>query len=310
MPRRRKDLVFEESLFNNMEDYKVFRGRFYDLACGCFNFEDLPSEVYKPFIINYLIKQGKLLAFEDPDLLTDEGKPTFFLYPFTDNGRLDPYNRPTSRRVTLFNNGASYVRDANNSEILRVNVSGTSLTKVIDYFARNIYLINRTIQINVNAQKTPIALKCTENERLTYENLLKQYQGNVPVIFGDKGLDLNALTSINLQAPYVSDKLYQLMENYWNQFLTFFGIPNITINKKERLITDEVQQKMGGILVARQNFENQIQDDIKRINDMFGTDIKFYWGVKPSKNEDIEEDDVNIYNEDIKETKEEGELRK
>lgn len=301
MPRRRKDIAFEESLFNNMDDYSIFFGRFLDLACGCFNFEDLPKEVYKPFIINYLIRQGQLLAFQDEDLLTDEGKPTFFLYPFVINGTLDPYMRPRDRMVVLFNNNAKYLRDENNSEILRANVSGTNLIRVIEYFARNIYLINRTIQINVNAQKTPVALKCSENERLTYENLLKQYQGNVPFIFGDKGLDINALSSVNLQAPFVADKLYGLMENYWNQFLTFFGIPNITINKKERLITDEVQQKMGGILVARQNFENQIKDDIDRINDRFDLDIKFTWGVKDSKDSEKVEDD--IYNEDIEEEK-------
>ena len=301
MPRRRKDIAFEESLFNNMDDYSIFFGRFLDLACGCFNFEDLPKEVYKPFIINYLIRQGQLLAFQDEDLLTDEGKPTFFLYPFVINGTLDPYMRPRNRKVVLFNNNAKYDRDETNSEILRANVSGTNLIRVIEYFARNIYLINRTIQINVNAQKTPVAIKCSENERLTYENLLKQYQGNVPFIFGDKGLDINALSSVNLQAPFVADKLYGLMENYWNQFLTFFGIPNITINKKERLITDEVQQKMGGILVARQNFENQIKDDIDRINERFDLDIKFTWGVKDSKSSEKVEDD--IYNEDIIEEK-------
>ena len=296
MPKRRKDMAFEESLFNNMDDYTVFLGRFLDLACGCFNFENLPKEVYKPFVINYLIKQGQVLAFEDEDLLTEEGKPTFFLYPFLISGALDPYMRPRDRQVVLFNNSAKYTRDETNSEILRANVSGTNLFRVIEYFARNIYLINRTIQINVNAQKTPVALKCSENERLTYTNLLKQYQGNVPFIFGDKGLDLSALTSVNLQAPFVSDKLYNLMENYWNQFLTFFGIPNISINKKERLITDEVQQKMGGVLVARQNFENQIQDDIERINDRFGLDIKFTWGVKPTPSDEV---DNELYNGDI-----------
>ena len=86
------------------------------------------------------------------------------------------------------------------------------------------------------------------------------------------------------------------MENYWNQFLTFFGIPNINMNKKERLITDEVQRSMGGVLIARQNFENQIQDDIKRINKMFNKDIVFKWGLKTDDNIEVTED--NTYNED------------
>ena len=82
MPRRRKDLVFEESLFNNMDDYEVFKGRFIDLACGCFNFENLDPNIYKPFVIRKLITEGRVLAFEDEDLTNEEGKPTFYLYPY------------------------------------------------------------------------------------------------------------------------------------------------------------------------------------------------------------------------------------
>lgn len=304
MPRRRKDLVFEESLFNNMEDYEIFKGRFYDLACGCFNFENLDDNIYKPFIINRLILEGRLLAFEDEALINDEGKPTFYLYPFTYAGPMNEYNLPTKRQVVFLNNGASYIKGMKDSCILRCNVSGTSIARVIDYFARNIYLINRTIQINVNAQKTPVALTCDENTRLSYENLLKQYQGNVPVIFGSKDLDINQLKSISLQAPFVADKLYQMLTNYWSEFLTFFGIPNMSINKKERLITDEVNRTMGGILVARQNFENQIQDDISRINKMFNKDIKFTWGVKETQG--IEKNNIEAYN-DIETTIKEGE---
>lgn len=295
MPRRRKDLVFEESLFNNMEDYEIFKGRFYDLACGCFNFENLDDNVYKPFIIRELIEQGELLAFEDEGLLNEDGKPTFFLYPFLLAGPLNEYNLPVKRNVVFRNNGAIYHKDMTNSVILRANVSGTCIAGVINYFARNIYLINRTIQINVNAQKTPVALTCDDNVRLTYENLLKQYQGNVPVIFGSKDLDLNQLKSISLQAPFVADKLYQMLTNYWSEFLTFFGIPNMSINKKERLITDEVNRTMGGILVARQNFENQIQDDIRKINKKFDKDIKFTWGVKETQG--IENNISESYNE-------------
>ena len=293
MPRRRKDLIFEESLFNNMEDYEIFKGRLFDLACGCFNFENLDLNIDKRFIIKKLILEGQLLAFEDPDLMNYEGKPTFFLYPFFSGGRMNEYMLPTVRRVVFANNGASYTRDANTSVILRVNISGTSLYRVIEYFARTLYLINRTIQINVNAQKTPVALVCDEDTRLSYENLLKEYMGNAPVIFGNKSLDISNLKSISLQAPYVADRLYELRTNLWNEFLTFFGIPNISISKKERMISDEVTRNMGGILVARQNFENMILDDIEKINRRFNKDIKFVWGIKDDYLEDEKQDSYN-----------------
>ena len=117
--------------------------------------------------------------------------------------------------------------------------------------------------------------------------------GNAPVIFGNKSLDISNLKSISLQAPYVADRLYELRTNLWNEFLTFFGIPNISISKKERMISDEVTRNMGGILVARQNFENMILDDIEKINRRFNKDIKFVWGIKDDYLEDEKQDSYN-----------------
>ena len=299
MPRRSKDLMFEESLFNNMADYQTFKSRFIDMVTGCFNFENLPDNIYKPYIIREMILHGQLLAFRD------EVMDKFFLYPFTNNGTLDEYNQPVTRQVVFINNQAKFNLTKDNSVIVRASVSGTSLISIIEYFARNIYLINRTIQINVNAQKTPVILTCDENQRLSYQNLLKQYAGNVPFMFGSKDLDINNLKAINLNTPFVADKLYTLMGNYWNEFLTFIGIPNLTINKKERLITDEVTRSMGGILIARQNFENQIIEDIEKVNKMFGLDIKFTWGVK---NSDMESDASEVYNENNDENNGEKEV--
>ena len=308
MPRRRKDIAFDESFFNNMEDYEIIKGRLFDLACGCFNFKNMPDSVYIPYVVKHMIMDGKILAFRDDDIDEEMKKvigDNFFLYQFVNNGKLDYYMQPTQRKVVMVNNGAVFNKTKKDSVIIRTNVSGTSLLRIIEYFARNIYLINRTIQININAQKTPVALTCDENQRLTYTNLLKQYEGNVPFIFGSKDLDLSQLKSINLNSPFVADRLYDLMSNYWNEFLTFFGIPNISINKKERLITDEVARTMGGILVARQNFENQIQRGFEETNKMFGTNIEFTWGVKPENEGDTKGE--KEYNEEEEIIEEGGE---
>ena len=77
MPRRRKDIVFEESLFNNLDDYNIFEGRLMDLATGSFNFENMPDEIFIPYVIKTLIREGKALFFKD-DILDQ-----YFLYQFT-----------------------------------------------------------------------------------------------------------------------------------------------------------------------------------------------------------------------------------
>ncbi|MDO5811326.1 MAG: hypothetical protein Q4Q37_09535, partial [Methanobrevibacter sp.] len=103
-------------------------------------------------------------------------------------------------------------------------------------FAKKLYNIDRAIDVNANAQKTPILLLCEENQRLSYINLYKEYDGNAPVIKGTTGLDLEGFQVLKTDAPYVADKLYELKTNIWNEALTYLGITNITYSKKERMI--------------------------------------------------------------------------
>ena len=141
-------------------------------------------------------------------------------------------------------------------------------------FARRLYNIDRIIDVNANAQKTPVLLQGTEKQRLTLLNLYKEYDGNAPFIFGDKNLDLNSLKSLSTNAPYVCDKLYQLKTQIWNEALTYLGISNINIQKKERLISDEVTRNQGGTIASRYSRLESRRQAVKKINDMFGTNIE------------------------------------
>lgn len=104
-------------------------------------------------------------------------------------------------------------------------------------FARRLYNLDRIIDINANAQKTPVLVQASEKQRLVLLNVYKEFDGNAPVIFGDKNLDINGLKVFSTNAPYNCDKLYQLKTQVWNEALTYLGISNVNIQKKERLIT-------------------------------------------------------------------------
>ena len=135
------------------------------------------------------------------------------------------------------------------------------------------YLLDRIIDVNTNAQKTPVLVQGTEKQRLTLLNLYKEFNGNAPFIFGDKNLDLNALKCLNTGAPYVADKIYQLKTQIWNEALTYLGISNISIQKKERLVTDEVTRNQGGTIASRYGRLQARREAVDKINAMFGTNI-------------------------------------
>ena len=105
------------------------------------------------------------------------------------------------------------------------------------------------------------------------QNLYMQYDGNMPFIFADKSLNTNQLQAIKTDAPYVADKLYQLKTQIWNEALTYLGISNINVQKKERLITDEVTRNQGGTIASRYSRLNARRDACKQINAMFGLDV-------------------------------------
>ena len=149
----------------------------------------------------------------------------------------------------------------------------SSMPDVIS-FASMLADLECSIQVNANAQKTPVLLLCDEDQRLTLENLYMQYTGNRPVIYGEKSFKKDSVTCLSTQAPYVCDRLYTLKTEVWNEALTFLGVPNVNISKKERLITDEVDRLQGGTLASRQSRLKMRQESAKQINKMFGLNLE------------------------------------
>ena len=112
----------------------------------------------------------------------------------------------------------------------------------IELFAYRLYETERTIDVNLKAQKTPVLIEGDKKTMLTLKNAYMQYDGNIPFIFGSKTFELGSkLNALKTDAPYLIDKLELHKHEIWNECLTFLGIDNANTDKKERLITDEVE---------------------------------------------------------------------
>jgi hypothetical protein len=264
---RRKHDIFDESMVLNNLTYRQYLNRLTELAISMFEWKNLPDTVDARYLELHLFETGCMVYFKDEvigDLCLD----------CIVNGRLDVYGNPLLRRAYSGYNNYQKLLKYNNSVIIWNNyLHGNSILDV-EMFARRLYNIDRIIDVNANAQKTPVLLQGTEKQRLTLLNLYKEYDGNAPFIFGDKNLDLNSLKALSTNAPYVCDKLYQLKTQIWNEALTYLGISNINIQKKERLISDEVTRNQGGTIASRYSRLESRRQAVEKINDMFGTNIE------------------------------------
>lgn len=289
---------FKQSIFKNLYSYNIYDDKLKEIAITLYKWVNLPDEIDERFLELSLFENGHVVFSRDDDA------DIFFVMRSTNAGKWDIYNRPI-RRELYANTGVHLTRDKYNSVIIYNNVLKKSSWDIVRYYADRFAFYDQVIDININAQKTPILIRCSENERLTMQNLFEKYEGGQPVIWGDKNLSSNPLEVMKTDAPFVANDIYDMKVKYWNEFLTFFGVSNVNINKKERLTVDEVNRQLGGAIAARGSGMLMRKQACKEINNMFGLNIDVVFNedytlhVNDPENELIGENDIIEENEVI-----------
>ena len=180
----------------------------------------------------------------------------------------------------------------------------------LELFAYRLYETERTIDVNLQAQKTPILIEGDTKTILTLKNVYMQYSGNTPFIFGNKQFDIsNKLNVLKTDAPYLIDKLDVHKHQIFNDALTVLGIDNANTDKKERLIVNEVESNEQLVTYYLNCWYKTRKKACDEINEKFGLDIEIELNkevidlLKVTDNDIINDekvgvDDGEIYNND------------
>lgn len=262
---RRKTNFWESAVMNNAT-YIQYYNRLIELSIAMFDWTGLPDTIDPRFLELTLFKYGQAVFFEDEVM-------GYLALANAVQGGFDVYGYPVASRAYSPYNNYQKNLTLDDSVIIYNNYLRTPSSLDVEVFAKRLYNLDRVIDVNANAQKTPVLIKCAETQRLTMKNLYKEFDGNSPVIFGDNGLNDANFTVLSTEAPYVADRIYQLKTQIWNEALTYLGISNINVQKKERLITDEVSRNMGGVIASRYSRLNARQNACEKINKMFGLNV-------------------------------------
>lgn len=264
---RRKRTNFEDSATTNTLTYMQYLRRLMELSMSMFEWKNLPRTVDPRYIELRLFETGSVVFFKD-DVLGE------LCLDCIQQGNFDVYGNPITRRAYSCYNNYQKVLNDKDSVIIWNNYLRTNSVTDIQLYAKRLWDLDRSVDVNAKAQKTPLLIQCNEKQRLAMKNLYMQYDGNTPVIFADNNIDINGVKVVSTQAPYVADKLYQLKNQIWNEALTYLGISNLNINKQERLITDEVSSSQGSTISSRYSRLECRKQAVEKINEMFGLDIE------------------------------------
>lgn len=238
--------------------------RFLNLALNRFEWDNLPQGIESRKIEQQLIEHGQVMFFKD-----DSG--TLLCLPSFGTGKYDVYNEPLFYQVT----GNNYNRtiDREDGVIIRNNATSSDDKTDLLIFAERINDVEQTMDLNLIGQRTPFVILCDEKERLTFKNIMRQVMEFKYAIFGSKSLSLNNTNVLQTKSDFLLDKLQQQKTEYMNELLTFLGINNNNMQKKERMLVDEVNANNDFILVNIDHMYDERKLACDRINEKFGLNI-------------------------------------
>lgn len=266
-----------ENFLNNQDTYNMYFYRLLDLAMSVFKWKNLPAGVDERMLEYWLLTNGFCVFFYDEDLkkspLAGNKAPEgYAVLQAMINGQWDMYNYPKERRAYAVN-GMNIQLTEKNSVLIFNNYIRVPMLFTLNQYAHRLAECDRTIDVNVMAQKTPKIIRCSDKQRLSFKNIAMQVDGNMYWIFGDKSISTDDIEVLDVSAPYVGNELQILKHQYWNEVLTYLGVENVNTEKKERLVSDEVMSNMGDVEAQRFTRLNARKQACKEINEMFGLDI-------------------------------------
>ncbi len=263
---RVKDREFWESANYNNASFMIYYNRLLEMALSRFEWAGLPDTVDARYLELCLFGTGRAIFFEDEymGLVVARGNQA---------GGFDIYGNPDKRTAIGYNGYYKDGLDRDNSVIAYNNYLWQPSVLEAEYYAKRLWDLDRSVDVNAKAQKTPVLVRCREGQRLSLKNAYLKFDGNAPVIFADEKFDMDGITVLKTDAPFVADKLYELRNMIWSEALTWLGISNTNIQKKERLVTDEVIRNQGGVIAARHSPLEMRRMACDKVNAMFGTDI-------------------------------------
>ena len=302
------DLLSYQSVAKQMNN-RVYTNYFYRLmliARSLFKWNNLPNGIDEKWIERYLFSEGACVFYKDETL-------GFMVAKIGVAGTLNYYDEPTSvipyATNYIFADSNPKAKDGKlynneNCVIIRNNDDMIPTFPTIQLYSYDLTNIKRTIDTNIEMQKIPYIILCSDKQKLSLKQVMKQKNDNEPVIYGDKNLDIDQIKAITTNAPIVFDKLQVQKMNVWNECMTFLGLNNANTDKKERLVTNEVDANNQLIQANSDVMLKAREIACKQINDMFGTNISVErrTDIDISKlYEDIDEDiDVEEGDEDVK----------
>lgn len=231
MAKRRATLT---DLLNDLTARTVY-DKYKLVSMNAHQWDGLPEGMKERYIERWLYSDGMCVFFQPPGL-------DYTVLKCQPVGGVNIYGEPKKFRATGLN-GKHYdlVDGQDKFVIIENNMLKKPTDPFIMFYTNKITEAERTMDVNVKQQKTPTIVLCDDKTVLSFKQLISQVDGNVPTVYADKNLNLEAISALDLKAKFLCNDLMDYKKSVENELLTFLGLNNLPVDKKERMITDEAE---------------------------------------------------------------------
>lgn len=168
-----------------------------------------------------------------------------------------------------------------NCEIIKLQPDYGSVMDLVTTYADLMALALETTGANLlNSKLSYVFFAENKTAAESFKKLYDRVASGEPMAVIDKNLLLEDGTPAwqmftqNVGQNYITDRLLNDMKTLEDQFNTVIGVPNANTQKRERMITDEVNANNVDTQCRVNLWLETMNKDIMQVNRMFGTDIK------------------------------------
>lgn len=276
MSRKKKEKKVKERFWKY---YDYWLTRMLYVASSAIKWEGLPEECDPVYLENCLNRAGAALIIREPLL------EKYAVGQNGSTGPIDIYGYPEDRRV-IFMNGQTVNSNIGESVIIYNNSMRSSDLWIFEHIARRLADMDSAIDVNMQTQKTMPMIPVTQEQQLTVENIYADIENNIPYVLLDgNSLDIEKLRSalvFDNRKSFTADLMIQVQREIWNRFLTYVGINNVNIEKRERTNVPEINSNLDEIMVMRRNRLNARERAASLMKQKWGLEVtpKYYADVR------------------------------
>lgn len=254
--------------------YRKYRNKYYTLYMSAYEAPELDQQENN-FIFQQFWSKGSVACF----IIKNAGIPKFVPYTPT---KWNSYNFPTDIRFIRLRDDPFVPIDRDfkvdvNTVIGYASKSGMprplSIEEIVNIYVDQIVDVEMIIRTNLKAQKTPWLVGITPENKEKMEELYNRLESDELALFVETNAPLDSVSS---GAPMIIQDLYAYKQAIENELLQFLGINSLGVNeKKERMITDEVNINNQLVCHFADSFIDCLEDFSAQLKETLDIDVHF-----------------------------------